>query len=599
MTLLAALVLIPAVLCFLYPVCFDNCLTRAIERWVDGRRLAQQQQEREQQQQRQKQENDNARPSAARQSDSASEADGASRASMTDAAAIAVANDAPEPPTKPWKEPPTAADALAEGDEGPHVVYRPDMPLSLWGRAAAYCASHPWPVLGVALLALVFPLYNVCAHFNYDDNYFASSPYTIPDWRDYADILGNFQREVDTPLTIFFSTTFDPYMAWDPDEPVLTEANWPLFIAAVEAVLASPLPVGGLDYVDAPCVLDGRIINFTEASYLVNATEWAPDDNTTSVPSPYSEQDVERGWRLRQLLRFLADTKMLSQQLAPAPLWPSSGNVVIRLRMPGSTWGRFGSGYLDQLNPVIFNDILPARDRLAPNTFVGFMGANADSWTVMRKVMKQFVLVIGITAAMLVLAILVLFRSVFFAAKMLFTMAYTVVFSFGLNITLYHYGWFNGAWFALDHVDKYFWLIIVIGFSVCCVLSLDYDVFLIIRVLEFRREHRFTDRQSVVHAVSRSGPVISYAALIMMIAFGALIFADTVMMSQFGLTLTLAVFLDAFVVRPLIVPALIAVVPTRAVWFPRRMPEPLYAEDELHATPTVEADGADGDAAAP
>lgn len=249
--------------------------------------------------------------------------------------------------------------------------------------------------------------------------------------------------------------------------------------------------------------------------------------------------------------------------------------------MPTPTWGADGAHYLSVAERMLHTMVLPTA-ALHPNLQVGFDGANADSWWVMRRVMAQFPIEVAVTATMLFVAIGLLFRSAFFAVKLLLTMGFTVVVTFGLTISVYHYSWLHGAWPALEEVNKLFWLIVVIAFSVACVLSLDYDVFLIVRVLEFRRVHRFSDVDSVIHAVSHSGPVISFAAFIMMVAFGALIFADTVMMNQFGVSLTLAVFVDAFVVRPMLVPALIAVMPnSRTVWFPRRMPEPLPSNDEV------------------
>ena len=209
--------------------------------------------------------------------------------------------------------------------------------------------------------------------------------------------------------------------------------------------------------------------------------------------------------------------------------------------------------------------------------------------------MAQFHIEIIITSSVLFLAMVVLFRSLAFAVISIVTMALTVTITFGIVTAMFTYDWLHSAWPELQHVDKWFWLIVVLAFSVTCVLSLDYNVFLIVRILEYRYLGH-TNQNAVVAAVGATGPIISFAAVIMMVAFGALMFSNTIMMNQFGITLTIAVFIDAFLVRPLVVPAFVMMFPGRSLWWPRSVPHIKYSNGDSARTLQDEEGAVDADA---
>jgi len=85
-------------------------------------------------------------------------------------------------------------------------------------------------------------------------------------------------------------------------------------------------------------------------------------------------------------------------------------------------------------------------------------------------------------------------------------------------------------------------------------LGLDYGIFLISRVVEFR-ERGFSEKRSIVQAVSKTGGIISSAGMIMALAFSGLYFSHKLLHRQFALILIASVLLDAFVVRTILVPA--------------------------------------------
>ncbi|GGQ97404.1 putative membrane protein [Streptomyces aurantiogriseus] len=106
-------------------------------------------------------------------------------------------------------------------------------------------------------------------------------------------------------------------------------------------------------------------------------------------------------------------------------------------------------------------------------------------------------------------------------------------------------------------------LIVAIAFG----LAMDYELFILARMRE-ARQLTDDDREAVVTGLRRSGRVVTCAALLLAVVFGAFMTGGFSPILQIGLGLTLAVLVDATVVRMLLVPATMAVLGRRAWWAP-------------------------------
>jgi RND superfamily putative drug exporter len=145
----------------------------------------------------------------------------------------------------------------------------------------------------------------------------------------------------------------------------------------------------------------------------------------------------------------------------------------------------------------------------------------------------------------------------------------------------------------------------VLLFCIAFGLSMDYEVFLISRIREYWLASERTDAdnsESVALGVARTGRVITAAALIMSISFAALIAAQVQVMRLFGLGLTVAVLVDATLVRMVLVPAFMQVLgrwnwwaPKPMVWLHERIGltdgEPQKVSSELPEPSQVSKDG--------
>src|SRR6202011_1027282 len=112
----------------------------------------------------------------------------------------------------------------------------------------------------------------------------------------------------------------------------------------------------------------------------------------------------------------------------------------------------------------------------------------------------------------------------------------------------------------------------VLLFCVAFGLSMDYEVFLISRIREYWLDSgrtRTDNDEAVALGLARTGRVVTAAALLMAISFAALIAAQVAFMRMFGLGLTLAVLVDASLVRMLLVPAFMHVLGGWNGWAPK------------------------------
>lgn len=114
----------------------------------------------------------------------------------------------------------------------------------------------------------------------------------------------------------------------------------------------------------------------------------------------------------------------------------------------------------------------------------------------------------------------------------------------------------------------------VLMFCIAFGLSMDYEVFLLSRIREYwlaSPRTRADNDESIALGLARTARVITAAALLMSISFAAMISAGVSFMRMFGLGLTIAVLVDATLVRILLVPAFMHVLGGRNWW----APEPL------------------------
>jgi RND superfamily putative drug exporter len=181
----------------------------------------------------------------------------------------------------------------------------------------------------------------------------------------------------------------------------------------------------------------------------------------------------------------------------------------------------------------------------------GYAAASVDFQAeLLRRFPMIIALVLGVTAVMLAIA----FRSVLVPLKAVIMNSLSVSATFGLIVLVFQYG-FGGQAFGLDGATQAIFVVVpVLVFAVVFGLSMDYEVFLLSRIKEaYDRTGRNTE--ATMEGVSATASVITSAALIMIVVFGAFAFARVLVVQFLGFGLAVAVLLDATLIRMVLVPA--------------------------------------------
>ena len=175
----------------------------------------------------------------------------------------------------------------------------------------------------------------------------------------------------------------------------------------------------------------------------------------------------------------------------------------------------------------------------------------------------------------LVLAVLVLtylllmraFRSLLLPLKAVVLNLFSVAASYGMLVLVFHFGVGHDVVSGLYHDPQVEGWIPIFLFAMLFGLSMDYEVFLVTRMRE-AWDSGDDNREAVAHGLERTGRIVTAAAIIMVAAFSGFVAGRIVGLQQFGLGLAVAIFVDATVVRALLVPSLMAVLGRWNWWLP-------------------------------
>jgi RND superfamily putative drug exporter len=213
------------------------------------------------------------------------------------------------------------------------------------------------------------------------------------------------------------------------------------------------------------------------------------------------------------------------------------------------------------------------RETLVPASFAGsgaevYVGgttaAQIDSVALTDGYMP---IVIAVVLTLSFILLLLAFRSVIVAATAIVMNLLSVGAAYGALTLVFQFGW-GAEVIGLTRVESIESWVPLLMFCVLFGLSMDYQVFLLSRIRE-RWFETGESRESVVFGVQSTAGIITGAALIMVAVFVGMGSGQLVVLQELGFGLAIAVLLDAFVVRVIVAPALIALIGERYWWMPR------------------------------
>jgi RND superfamily putative drug exporter len=183
----------------------------------------------------------------------------------------------------------------------------------------------------------------------------------------------------------------------------------------------------------------------------------------------------------------------------------------------------------------------------------GIAALDADYDSVVKARLRS--VVVGVVLGSL-LALLLGLRSLFAAVKAILLNLLSVGASFGALVVVFQEG-HGSKLFGLDGPTGTVYPIVpILSFAIVFGLSMDYEVFLVARVLEERRRG-LCERSAVIEGLARTAGLITSAAAIMIAVFTAFTLGGFLVVQMLGFTLAVAVFIDATVVRMIVGPALL------------------------------------------
>lgn len=214
------------------------------------------------------------------------------------------------------------------------------------------------------------------------------------------------------------------------------------------------------------------------------------------------------------------------------------------------------------------HDVLPpVGENTSLRTHVGGVTASYDDFA--EIIIGKLPLFVGVVVGLGCLLLLLAFRSLAVPLKAAVMNVAAVAASFGVVVAVFQWGW-GSELLGLGSAGPIEPFLPVIMVSVLFGLSMDYQVFLVGRMYEEWLETG-DNRRSVSVGLAETGRVINSAAVIMISVFLAFVLSGDRVIAMFGIALAAAVALDAFVLRTLLVPALMHMLGGANWWLPARL----------------------------
>ncbi len=214
----------------------------------------------------------------------------------------------------------------------------------------------------------------------------------------------------------------------------------------------------------------------------------------------------------------------------------------------------------------------------ATGTTTGVTGGAAELIDYTDVISERIPIMIAVITLATFVILVVILRALPLAAIAVGLNLVTVAVAFGVLTLLFQVpqGWPLGGRTYVDAIGAAGIFGIIFG------LSIDYAVFLLMRMRE-HYESGAPNKEAIVFGLERTARVITGAAAIMAVVFAAFAGAKIATVSQLGVGLTVAVALDATVVRIVLLPALMLLLGDRVWWLPRPLRK-ILPQIDLHGS---------------
>ena len=336
-------------------------------------------------------------------------------------------------------------------------------------------------------------------------------------------------------------------------------AKRPLPLAAIAITLIGVLivPFFSLHLGNADAGTDPHT-HTTYKAYSLLSKGFGPGFNgPLQIVAPInSPSDVANMNHLAQVVRAKTQVAFVSPLLVSADHRVALLNVV----QTSSPSDIATSDLIKELRKVTVPSVT---DGTKTHAYVGGATAIFDDFAL--TLTNKLPLFIGVIVLLGCILLMIAFRSLLIPATAALMNLLAAGASFGVVVAIFQWGWGGSVLNVGSGPIESFLPVIMI--AILFGLSMDYQVFLVSRMHE-EWVHTSDNRRSVIRGQADTGRVITAAALIMISVFFAFVFGGERIIAEFGIGLGGAVFLDAFILRTILVPALMHLFGKSNWWLP-------------------------------
>ena len=280
---------------------------------------------------------------------------------------------------------------------------------------------------------------------------------------------------------------------------------------------------------------------------------------TVVAKLPATASATARAAALTELRDAVASEKGVAS-VAPARVNPA-GTVATITAYPTSSPQAYATS---QLVSDLRGDVIPALEaRSGITVYVG--GVTAGSVDFANTLGEKLPLFVGVVVLLSALLLMVVFRSLLIPLQAAAMNLLSIGASLGVVVVIFQWGWLDKLMGVQPGPVESF--IPVMLFAIVFGLSMDYEVFLVSRIHE-RWVHTRDNSRAVAEGLALTGRVVSAAATIMVLVFLSFMLGEDRVIKEFGLALSSAVFLDALVIRCMLLPATLHLLGARTWWIP-------------------------------
>ena len=246
---------------------------------------------------------------------------------------------------------------------------------------------------------------------------------------------------------------------------------------------------------------------------------------------------------------------------SPVVISPSGDAAVIRV-IPETAPQSVAT---EDLVHTLRNDVIP-KSMQSSGIAVKVGGLTAASIDVSERLSSRLPWFIGAVLFLSFLLLMAVFRSLLVPLKAVIMNLLSIGAAYGLVVAVFEWGWF-GSVIGIDKTGPIAPFIPMMMFAILFGLSMDYEVFLLSRIRE-EYDRTGDNATAVADGLAATARVITAAALIMVTVFASFILGGNTAIKLFGVGLSFAIFIDATVVRMVLVPATMELLGDRNWWFP-------------------------------